>query len=99
VGEALASKLDELLRTGHLAYYERLQAQVPSGVMELLTIPGVGPKTARLLWREAGLESAAEVKRAAESGALRSLPGLGARSESKILAGVQALIGSGSLLS
>jgi len=95
VGEALAGKLDELLGTGHLVYYERLQAQVPSGVMELLTIPDVGPKTARLLWQKAGLESVAEVKRAAECGELRSLPGLGARSESRILAGVQALLENG----
>jgi len=97
VGEALSTKLEELLRTGRLGYYERLRAQVPSGVMELLTISGVGPKTARLLWREAGLESVAEVKRAAEAGELRSLPGLGAKSESRILASVQALLESGDL--
>jgi len=97
VGEALSTKLEELLRTGCLGYYERLRAQVPSGVMEVLTLSGVGPKTARLLWREAGLESVAEVKRAAEAGELRSLPGMGAKSESRILAGVQALLESGDL--
>jgi len=91
VGEALAKKLDELLRTGRLEYYERLQAQVPSGVVEMLAIPDVGPRTARLLWQEAGLTSIAAVEAAAEAGKLRALPGLGARSEANILAGVKAL--------
>ena len=91
VGEALAKKLDELLRTGRLGYYERLQAQVPPGVVEMLAIPEVGPKTARLLWQEAGLTTIAEVKAAAEAGELRKLPGLGAKSEANILAGIEAL--------
>lgn len=91
VGEAIAKKIDELLRTGHLQYYDQLQAQVPSGVVDMLTIPGVGPKTARILWREAGLESIEEVRIAAEGGRLRSLPGLGAKSEAKILEGVRQL--------
>ena len=95
VGEALAKKLDELLRTGRLEYYERLQAQVPPGVVELLDIPDVGPKTARLLWQEAGLTSVAEVKAAAEAGKLRHLPGLGAKSEANILAGIEALLAVG----
>ena len=95
VGDALAGKLDELMATRYLVYYERLQAQGPPGLMELLTIPDVGPKTARLLWQEGGLENVAEVQRAAECGELRSLPGLGARSESRILAGVQALLENG----
>jgi len=91
VGEALAKKLDELFRTGRLGYYERLQAQVPPGVVEMLAIPEVGPKTARLLWQEAGLTSIAEVKAAAEAGELRKLRGLGAKSEANILAGIEAL--------
>jgi len=91
VGEALAKKLDELFRTGRLGYYERLRAQVPSGVVEMLAIPEVGPKTARLLWQEAGLTTIAAVKAAAEAGELRKLPGLGAKSEANILAGIEAL--------
>ena len=91
VGEAIAKKIDELLRTGHLHYYDQLQAQVPPGVVDMLTIPNVGPKTARMLWREAGLESVDSVRTAAESGRLRSIPGLGPKSEAKILAGVKEL--------
>jgi DNA polymerase (family 10) len=92
VGQALARKLDELLRTGHLEYYERLRAQVPPGVLELLRIPDVGPRTARLLWREGGLCSPAEVRDAAEAGELRKIAGLGARSEANIMAGIDSLM-------
>lgn len=91
VGEAIADKLDELLSTGHLDYYEQLQEQVPPGVVSLLAIPDVGPKTARLLWECLGLQSVAEVEAAARAGKLQDLPGLGSRSESKILAGIELL--------
>jgi DNA polymerase (family 10) len=91
VGQAIAEKVDELLTTGQLEFYERLQDQVPTGVVSLLEIPDVGPKTAKLLWEELGLQSVAEVEAAARSGQLQGLPGLGAKSEAKILAGIEAL--------
>ena len=91
VGEAIADKLDELLKTGRLAYYEKLLEQVPPGVISLLTIPDVGPKTAKLMWEMLGLQSVAEVEAAAHAGKLRDLPGLGSKSEAKILAGIELL--------
>jgi DNA polymerase (family 10) len=91
IGQAIAEKIDELLSTGHLEFYERLQDQVPTGVVSLLEIPDVGPKTAKLLWEELGLQSVGEVETAARNGELRGLPGLGAKSEAKILAGIEAL--------
>jgi len=91
VGEALSKKLGELLGTGRLGYYEQLQEEIPSGVVELLAIPDVGPKTAKLLWERLGIASVAEAERAARQGQLRHLPGLGLKSEAKILAGIQAL--------
>ena len=91
VGQAIAEKIDELLTTGHLEFYERLQDQVPAGVVYLLEIPDVGPRTAKLLWEELGLQSVAEVEAAAGNGQLQGLPGLGAKSEAKILAGIEAL--------
>ena len=91
VGQAIAEKIDELLTTGHLEFYERLQDQVPAGVVYLLEIPDVGPRTAKLLWEELGLQSVAEVEAAARNGQLQGLPGLGAKSEAKILAGIEAL--------
>ncbi|MBM4466026.1 MAG: hypothetical protein FJ014_10825, partial [Chloroflexi bacterium] len=91
VGEALTKKLDELLRTGRLEYYEGLKEEIPPGVVDMLTIPDVGPKTARLLYERLGLTSVADVERAARQGKLRELPGLGVKSEADILAGIEAL--------
>jgi DNA polymerase (family 10) len=91
VGEALAKKLDELLRTGRLEYYEGLKEEIPPGVVAMLAIPEVGPKTAKLLYEKLGLMSVADVERAAREGKLRELPGLGVKSEANILAGIEAL--------
>ncbi len=91
VGQAIADKIDELLSTGRLEFYDRLQDQVPAGVVSLLDIPDVGPRTAKLLWEERGLQSVGEVETAARNGQLRGLPGLGTKSEAKILAGIEAL--------
>jgi DNA polymerase (family X) len=91
IGSAIEEKIGELLTTGRLEFYERLQDQVPSGVVSLLEIPDVGPKTAKLLWERLGLQSVGEVEAAARAGQLRTLPGLGAKSETKILAGIETL--------
>jgi len=91
IGKAIAEKLDELLSTRHLEYYERLQDQVPSGVVSLLEIPNVGPRTAKLLWEKLGVQSVAEVEAAARDGRLRDLPGLGTKSEAKMLSAIEGL--------
>jgi DNA polymerase (family 10) len=91
IGQAIAAKIDELLTTGRLEFYEKLQDEVPVGVVSLLEIPDVGPKTAKLLWERLGLQSVAEVEAAARSGDLRALPGMGAKSEAKVLSGIEAL--------
>jgi DNA polymerase (family 10) len=91
IGQAIADKIDELLTTGRLEFYERLEDQVPAGVVSLLDIPDVGPKTAKLLWEELGLQSVAEVEAAARAGQIRTLKGMGAKSEAKILAGIELL--------
>jgi DNA polymerase (family 10) len=52
VGEAIAKKATELITTGKLAYYENLKAEFPEGITNLLSIPGIGPKTASKLSRE-----------------------------------------------
>ncbi|MFC2031069.1 DNA polymerase/3'-5' exonuclease PolX [Chloroflexota bacterium] len=91
IGQAIAEKIDEYLATGHLEFQELLQDQVPPGVVSLLEIPDVGPKTAKLLWEELGIQSVAEVEAAASAGDLQRLPGMGAKSEAKILAGIGAL--------
>ncbi|HEM62566.1 MAG TPA: DNA polymerase III, partial [Chloroflexi bacterium] len=91
VGKAIASKIDEMLRTGHLEYYERLRSEIPDGVLSLLGIPGVGPRTAQLLYEELGLVSIPDVEAAARQHRLRDLKGLGPKSEERILQGIQSL--------
>ena len=57
IGKTLAAKIDELMRTGRLRAYEKLQAQVPAGVVALLRVPDVGPRKAALFWKELGITS------------------------------------------
>lgn len=91
VGKTLAAKIDELLRTGKLEFLERLAEQVPLGVVEMLQIPDVGPRTAARLWKELGLTRIEDVERAAQAGKIQALPRMGAKTEAKILAGIEAL--------
>jgi DNA polymerase (family 10) len=87
-GPALGAKLEELARTGRLEYHERLRAQVPGGLLEMLRVPGVGPKTVRLLHVELGIDSVDALRAAAEEGRLRSVKGLSARTEQNVLDGI-----------
>ena len=87
-GPALNQKLAELSETGSLEYYDRLRAQVPDGLLEILRIPGVGPKTVRLLQVELGIDSVEALRAAAEEGRLRHVKGLSERAETNILDGI-----------
>src|ERR687891_1000920 len=87
-GAALTAKLAELSETGRLEYHERLRAQVPEGLLAMLRIPGVGPKTVRLLHAELGIDSLEALRAAAEAGQLRSVKGLSARTEQSVLEGI-----------
>jgi DNA polymerase (family 10) len=91
IGRAIADKIDELFNTGKLDFWERLTADVPVSLVDVLAIPDVGPKLAKAMWQELGLTTVAEVKAAAQQGRLRSLPRMGAKSEARILAGIEAL--------
>jgi DNA polymerase (family 10) len=90
-GPAINAKLAELSATGRLEYHERLRTQVPDGLLEILRIPGVGPKTVRLLHVEAGIDSVEALRAAAEEGRLRQLKGLSARTETNIIDGIARL--------
>ena len=91
IGKTLAAKIDELMRTGRLGAYEKLKAQVPEGVVALLQIPDVGPRRAALFWKELGITGIEPLEKAAREGRLQALPGMGARSEEKVLAGIELL--------
>jgi DNA polymerase (family 10) len=87
-GPALTQKLAELAETGRLEYHERLRAQVPDGLLEILRIPGVGPKSVRLLQVELGIDSVASLRAAAEEGRLRHVKGMSERTEANIIDGI-----------
>src|SRR5918995_7524523 len=87
-GPALAAKLAELSETGRLEYHERLRAQVPDGLLDMLRVPGLGPKTVRQLHAELGIDSLEALRAAAEAGELRSVKGLSARTEQNVLDGI-----------
>ncbi|HEX5015797.1 MAG TPA: DNA polymerase/3'-5' exonuclease PolX [Candidatus Limnocylindrales bacterium] len=91
VGKAISDKINELVTTGHMAYYERLRAEIPPSLVELLAIPGLGPKTVKLVYDQLGVETLEDLRQAAEAGTLRSLKGLSERTEQQILAGIAAL--------
>jgi DNA polymerase (family 10) len=91
VGEAIAEKIDELLRTGKLEFLERLKEEVPLSLAQWLQVPSLGPKKAALIWRTLGITTLPELEAAARAGKLRSLPGLGEKSEAQILAGIESL--------
>ena len=91
IGKTLAAKIDELMRTGRLEAYEKLKAQVPEGVVALLQIPDVGPKKAALFWKELDITDIEALEKAARAGRLQTLPGMGAKSEQKVLAGIELL--------
>ncbi len=90
VGKVLAEKIQELVDTGRLEFYERLKAEVPEGVVEMLRVNGVGPKKAKMFWETADITTLDSLEAAAKDGKLRDLPGMGVKSEAKILEGIAA---------
>ncbi len=91
IGQAIGDKIAELATTGRLAYYDRLAAEVPPGLVELMRLPGLGPRTVRLIHAELGIDTMEDLRRAAEAGTLRHLRGMSARTERLILDGIEHL--------
>jgi DNA polymerase (family 10) len=90
-GPALSAKLAELAETGELVYHQRLRAQVPDGLLDMLRVPGVGPRTVKLLHEELAIDSVDALRAAAADGQLRGIKGLSERTEENILAGISRL--------
>jgi DNA polymerase (family 10) len=89
IGEALQQKITELVTTGRLKYYEDLKASLPPGLMEMLQIPGVGPKKVKALYDKLGLETVEALEAACRAGQVAGLDGFGEKSQTKILEGIQ----------
>ena len=90
-GSAIAAKVDELLSSGSLSYYTKLVEAWPASLADLLQVPDMGPKKVRLVFEQLGVRDLAGLAAAAGAGKLRDLPGLGEKSEQRILAGIEAL--------
>lgn len=91
VGNATADKILELERTGKVAKLEGLRSKYPPGFLELTRIPGLGPKTLKLIRSELGVEDLEGLKEAVDAERLRDLPGLGEKSEEKIRRAMERL--------
>ena len=93
IGRTIEKKVVEVANVGEMEALTRRRQRVPAGVVDFLRLPGVGPKTATRFWTQLGITSLASLKSAAEDGRLRELPGMGARSEEKILRALEAGVG------
>ena len=91
IGKAIAEKIEELLKTGNLGFLQKLEAEIPTSLLELLQVPDLGPKKVALFWKQAGITNLEQLQAAAQAGKLRGLPGMGEKSEARILAGLEAL--------
>jgi DNA polymerase (family 10) len=85
IGTTIQNKIIEFSETGDLSAIAKLRNKLPAGLVEVMHVPGLGPKTARKLHSELGIQSAAHLRSAAENGLLAGLPGLGPKTEEKIL--------------
>lgn len=88
IGESLAAKIAELLRTGHLAYYDELRASIPASLVAMLEIPGMGPKKVKALRDQLGVESVEALEQACKTGAVAGLAGFGEKTQQNILEGI-----------
>jgi DNA polymerase (family 10) len=85
IGGTIEAKIVELTETGDLQALAKLRDKLPAGLVQVMHVPGLGPKTARKLWEELGVDSLDGLRAAAEQERLRELPGLGPKSEEKVL--------------
>lgn len=85
IGDALRDKLHELASTGRLEFHENLRAEFPAGLFELFNLQGLGPKKVKTLHDTLGISSVADLKAACDEGKVASLPGFGAKTQTKIL--------------
>ncbi len=92
VGKGTAQKIEEYLETGAVSAFAEEMESVPEGLLELLAVPGLGPKTIGLLWKELGVRSLKDLRRELRRDAIQELPGLGQKKVENIEAGVRAYL-------
>lgn len=90
IGEDLAKKIEEVVRTGKCQALEDLRSESTPGILELLRLPGLGPKRVKLLNQKLGIANLEQLEAAARDGKIRGLPGFGEKSEQKLLEALKA---------
>ncbi|HXV03102.1 MAG TPA: DNA polymerase/3'-5' exonuclease PolX [Gaiellaceae bacterium] len=85
IGQTIQSKIVQIVDKGEIEALTKRKASIPAGVADFLRIPALGPKTARRIWQDLGIETVDDLRKAAEAEQLRTLPGLGAKTEERIL--------------
>ncbi len=88
VGESIADKIIEFIKTGKVKEFEKLKKSIPSGLEELMHVPGMGPKRAFLLYKRLKIKGVKDLEQAAKAGKIRKLKGFGEKSEQDILRGI-----------
>ncbi len=88
IGEAIEKKVTELVTTGSLKYYDELKASIPAGLVEMLQIPGLGPKKVKAMHDKLGLDSVEQLEAACKDGKVATLDGFGEKTQTKILEGI-----------
>lgn len=91
IGKDLADKIIEYVNTGKMASHEELKAEIPRAVLELMAVPGLGPKTAKLIYDKLGIDSIDKLEEAARSHKLQQLPKIREKTEENILKGIEFL--------
>jgi len=89
IGEALEQKITELVETGKLKYYDELKASIAPGLVELLDIPGLGPKKIQALHQRLGVDSIAKLEAACKAGQVAQLEGFGEKTQTNLLEGIE----------
>lgn len=89
IGDSIHEKICELIKTGVLKYYEDLKASIPPGLVEMLTIPGLGPKKIKAMHDKLGIESIEQLQTACKEGKVAALAGFGEKTQANILQGIQ----------
>jgi DNA polymerase (family X) len=96
VGASMEQKIREIVETGSSTYHRELLAEVPGGLLELLKLPGLGPKGVALVWTKLGVTSIADLEATIKDGRFRTLPGMKEKKEARVLQGIEDRRQSGS---
>lgn len=91
IGKGIFGHIEEMLETGTFTEFEELRSRVPPGLLDMLRIPGLGPKKVKGLHDKLGLKSIEDLEKAARDGVIAELPGFGEKSQEKILKGIERI--------